>query len=81
MRGILILFSCLIFTVSKSQTMAGGWKHSITTCADNTVQTYGSNSLGQLGNGNFGTKLNFLSLSQPLKSTTFPSPNSDTSTT
>ena len=51
---LLTLFSILlcISTSSFAQHMAAGGRHSLAICADSTVEAWGYNGYGQLGNGN-----------------------------
>ncbi|MBK5285102.1 MAG: RCC1 repeat- and reductase domain-containing protein, partial [Bacteroidia bacterium] len=53
-RKILILilnFSFFILNNSFAQTISGGAYHSLASCSDSTVRTWGFNINGQLGNG------------------------------
>ncbi len=49
-----ILLSILLFTSTRSyaQRIAAGGRHSLAICTDGTVQSWGYNGFGQLGNGN-----------------------------
>jgi alpha-tubulin suppressor-like RCC1 family protein len=49
-----IVFSLLMIISNRSlaQQIAAGGRHSLAICADSTVQSWGYNGYGQLGNGN-----------------------------
>lgn len=51
---IAVLFYCLIILSQKifAQRIAAGGRHSLAICADSTVEAWGYNGYGQLGNGN-----------------------------
>lgn len=52
-----ILIALVVFlqyaAFCNAQTFGGGTAHSLVICADNTVQSFGNNYYGQLGNGTF----------------------------
>jgi uncharacterized repeat protein (TIGR01451 family) len=52
-KCIFISIYCVITSQSFAQTIAAGENHSMAICSDGTVQTWGSNEFGQLGNGTF----------------------------
>jgi alpha-tubulin suppressor-like RCC1 family protein len=49
---ILIFLLFIIANNSYAQRVSAGGRHSLSICADSTVQAWGYNGYGQLGNGN-----------------------------